>query len=107
LVTTGAWFDSGGQRLVTAERDRSHIPADAPKGFRLLVDDNGRSRAFEIEVVHGCAVSVTQAHDNLNGTAWKLNADTILLSETPVRITDEDGNVGYGHLERAVQLGQA
>jgi hypothetical protein len=39
--------------------------------------------------------------------SWHLPGDTIVLDETPVRITDQTGSVGYGHLERAVRLDQA
>lgn len=40
-------------------------------------------------------------------THWHLTGDTVLLSESPIRIRDDDGRIGYGHLERATRLDRA
>lgn len=107
VLSTGVWFDEQGHRPVTARRHREHAITGEPRAFDLVVDDAGTERVFGIEVVHGCTLSVTQHHDNLNGVDWNLPGDTVLLGETPIRITDSEGLVGYGHLERGVRLDQA
>ncbi|TAM68128.1 hypothetical protein [Mycobacterium sp.] len=107
VLTTGAWFDTDGQRTVTAHRHSDHDIAGAPSEFPLIVDDGGVERRFAIEVLHGCTLSVTQQHDNLNGVGWQLPGDTVLLSESPIRLRDERGQLGYGHLERALRLNRA
>lgn len=106
VLTTGAWFDEQGYRAVSA-RGRPGIDIDSgPTEFELIIDD-AEVRRFEIEVLHGCTICVTQAHDNLNGVGWHLPGDTVLLRESPIRIRDDDGRIGYGHLERATRLDRA
>lgn len=107
VLTTGIWFDERGHRAVTARRHPEHAVGGEPATFEVVLDDDGRERRLIVEVQHGCVICVTQGHDNLNGVGWQLPGDTIVLDESPVRITDETGAVGFGHLERAVRLDQA
>lgn len=107
VLATGIWFDGHGARSVLARRHPDHVVGGEPEAFEILIEDGGRERRLAIEVEHGCFICVTQAHDNLNGIGWHLPGDTIVLDETPVRITDEAGAIGYGHLERAVRIDQA
>lgn len=107
VLTVGAWFDDRGYRSVTARRHAVHTISNEPKAFDLVIDDRGTERVFALEVLHGCTISVTQQHDNLNGVGWDLPGDTVVLNESPVRITADTGDVGYGHLERSLRLDQA
>lgn len=94
-------------RRVTARRHPAHTTNNEPSVFDLVIGDEATERVFTLEVLHGCSVSVTQVHDNLNGLGWDLPRDTILLNESPVRITAATGEVGYGHLERSMRLDHA
>ena len=107
VLTVGAWFDDRGYRSVTARRHAVHTISNEPKAFDLVIDDRGTERVFALEVLHGCTISLTQQHDNLNGVGWDLPGDTVVLNESPVRITADTGDVGYGHLERSLRLDQA
>ena len=107
LLTTGAWFDARGYRAVTARRHPAHTLDNEPRVFDLVIEDEDTERVFNVEVVHGCSISVTQHHDNLNGMGWDLPGDTVLVNESPARITDAEGEVGYGHLERSMWVDRA
>ncbi|ORW23270.1 hypothetical protein AWC19_11980 [Mycobacterium palustre] len=107
ILTTGAWFDERGYRDVTAHRHPDYDISGKPSKFELLVNDAGEVRRFGVEVLHGCTICVTQAHDNLNGVGWDLPGDTVVLGESPIRIRDDSGRIGYGHLERAIRLDRA
>jgi hypothetical protein len=107
VLTAGAWFDAHGHRSVTARRHNEHEITGEPRTFELVVDDAATERHFKIEVLHGCKICVTQQHDNLNGIAWHLPGDTVLLGESPIRVRDQQGRIGFGHLERAMRLDRA
>jgi hypothetical protein len=108
VLTTGIWFDARGHRPVRARRHAAHLVPGEPAVVELVIEDSGHERRLTVEVLHGCAICVTQGHDNLNGVGWDLPGDTIVLDESPVRITDhQTGSVGYGHLERGVRIDQA
>jgi hypothetical protein len=37
------------------------------------------------------------------GTDWDLPVDPLFLSECQVKVTDPDGAIGYGHIERSTR----
>jgi hypothetical protein len=107
VLEVGAWFDRDGYRSVKGRRHPVHAVSNEPRAFDLVIDDTGTEHVFALEVLHGCTICVTQQHDNLNGVDWNLSGDTVLLNESPIRITAASGEVGYGHLERSTRLDQA
>ena len=68
--------------------------------------DGGPPYVIRMEVLHTTAISVTQRNENLNGTGWDLPDDTLLFTESAVRLTAASGEIGYGHLERAARRAQ-
>jgi hypothetical protein len=74
----------------------------APQTFDLAITDtSGAAHHLRIDVLHTAAVTMTNENHNLIGIDWDNAADTLVLTECPVRITTQDGAVGYGHIERA------
>jgi hypothetical protein len=76
----------------------------APEEFDLDVTDSaGDSRTFRVAVLGSAPLTMTNDNQNLIGIDWEVVEDTLVLTECLVRLTDADGNVGYGHLERAAR----
>jgi hypothetical protein len=64
---------------------------------------DGTELGFTAEQVHALPMSLTQDNDNINGVDWDIPGG-IALVEGISRLTFDDGQVGYAHLERSAPL---
>jgi hypothetical protein len=73
----------------------------APRvGTVTLADPDGRPEELRVEVLHGYVLTLAEPNENLNGAALDAGDDRLLVTQSTVRVTAPDGQVGYGVLER-------
>jgi hypothetical protein len=101
----GVWFAQDGamKRVSRSEMPRQASVLGAPTEFDWLLKVEGQERIFRVEVLHNFPATITHDNDNINGTDWDLPGDPLFLSECQVKVTDPDGAIGYGHIERSTR----
>jgi hypothetical protein len=105
LARSGAFFRDGSEHRL--ESFEMPIMADAlggPKRHELTVKPVGGDEiALDVEVLHQCAITITDDGDNINGIDWEASAaPVVVLGEGAARFTGPDGEVGYGFHERGI-----
>jgi hypothetical protein len=103
-ITAGVLFDSHG----SARPVRIDFPAETdmlgnPRmlGVTIQDPDGGTELSMRAEALHVFPIAVTEHNDNLNGIDWDIPGDPLIFTESLVKLTTEDGQVGYGNLERS------
>jgi hypothetical protein len=113
LVT---WSRAGaaGQRVYTTQQDgrceigpQVHVTGLAdvathePRRLEVhLVREGGTPEVLAAEWLHGYTLSLLAPNVNVNGVAWGLEDDPLIITQGTVRVTAPDGAVGYGVVER-------
>jgi hypothetical protein len=73
----------------------------APRaGTVTRADPDGRPEELRVEVLHGYVLTLAEPNENLNGAVLDAGDDPLLVTQSTVRVTAPDGQVGYGVLER-------
>jgi hypothetical protein len=66
----------------------------------VLTGSDGRSQTFTTEVLHGYVLTMLEPNLNINGAAHTESEDPLFVTQSTVRVTAPDGEVGFGILER-------
>jgi hypothetical protein len=69
----------------------------------IVTAGSGQEILLQVEVLGCLPITINDANDNLNGLDWEGEPDAVFFAECPVRVTEPEGRVGYGHLERSVR----
>jgi hypothetical protein len=78
-------------------------PTGEPKADILTVTGPSGPVSLSAEVIHCLPITITEDNDNFNGIDWDIAGDPMVMVEAIVRLTAEDGAVGYGFLERSAR----
>jgi hypothetical protein len=68
----------------------------------VMVRENGEKLVLPGEITNGVTISIVDPNRNLNGAAHGVPG-VLYLNEDLIRYTWPDGEVGYGHSERAIR----
>jgi hypothetical protein len=96
--------DDAGIELSSGELPAQRDLVMADRELDLVATDiDGIQTTLHLDVLGVLPITINDANDNLNGLDWAGDSDAVFFAETAVRVTTEDGRVGYGHLERSVR----
>lgn len=77
------------------------LETHAPHDLELtLARAEGGTEVLRARWLHGYTLSLLEPNENLNGAGLGLEEDPLLLTQSTVRVTAADGEVGYGVVER-------
>jgi hypothetical protein len=63
--------------------------------------------AMRAEALQVMSLTITDSNDNLTGIGWDAPGDPLVFTESTVRLTTQDGRVGYGNVERSMRRSHA
>ena len=98
-------FENGRMELISqGEVPRAVDCASNPRtGLELvMIRENGDKLVLPGEVSNGVTISIADPNRNINGAAHGVPG-VLYLNEDLIRYTWPDGEVGYGHSERAIR----
>ena len=80
---------------------RDALATLAPRSGTVTIHDaDGRPEELRVEVLHGYVLTLAEPNENLNGAVLDADDDPLLVTQSTVRVTAPDGELGYGVLER-------
>lgn len=72
-----------------------------PRSLNILLGrDDGRTDTYLAEWLHGYTLTLLEPNENINGAAHDEEDDPLLVTQSTVRVTAPDGQVGFGVIER-------
>jgi hypothetical protein len=65
-----------------------------------LTRDGGRHEEYSAQRLHGYTLTLLEPNENINGADHDGDPDPLFVTQSTVRVTAPDGEVGYGVIER-------
>ena len=99
----GAFFRDGEQHdIVRYELAPMEDARGGPVANRLEFEvSNGEVFVFDVQMIHGLPMVISDDNDNINGVDWELGGNPMVFVEGKAKLTAPDGRVVYGYYERS------
>jgi len=95
----------GGESIAVTQFDAA--PLEDAEGTtkiqEVVVTGPAGPVSMRIELLHALPITISDSNDNYNGVDWEYPGEPMVMVEGIVQLTDPNGAVGYGFLERSAR----
>lgn len=103
-ATIGCWYlDNRTESLLDFDAPLMTNLQGEPDVQVITLASDSQTLRLHAEIVHALPITISEENDNFNGIDWEMDGDPMVMVESIVRLTTEEGAVGYAFFERSAR----